>query len=232
VCSSLHANEDVKTGQVIGILSSEPYSSTQYVMHTIESFQPPVPKQSLQQLLSRLSRHERIRIAAALACGVIQLCGSWFNPHWNSSDIHLAVSSDNESLLDFFLTWSLSEPVAHKGRPPTFHPSTVRRDTLVPLGCAVVELSIGKSMAKHLLTSEDKDEDVTKFDTASKLVETALYESGSNYADAVRGCLFWSDKGSLCSDDNSFQERVFNTIVSPLLRDLAQFEDISIDLRM
>lgn len=73
---------------------------------------------------------------------------------------------------------------------------------------------------------------MTKFDTALNLVETALYENGSNYADAVRGCLFWSEIGLPYSDDNSFQERVFDTTVSPLLRDLVHFEDISFDLRM
>lgn len=147
-CSSLHINEtEIKTGQIIGMLSCEPYSAAQYAMHATESFQSAVPKQSLQQLQSLLSRSERIRIAAALACSVIQLCGSWLKPRWNSSDIHLAVNDYDDTLLDFFFfTWSLSESASHEGRPFIFRPSAVRRDILVPLGLALVELSIGKSM--------------------------------------------------------------------------------------
>lgn len=100
---------------------------------------------------------------------------------------------------------------------------------LVPLGCALVELSTGKPMDDlHLLGREnDDDKDVAKVETALRLIETALSESGSSYAKAVRGCFFWSDDGSLCIDDNSCQERVFDTIVSPLLQDLVYFEEIS-----
>lgn len=224
-CSSLRVTAaQTETRQMMGLLSCEPNSTTQYAIHTIKSIQPPVPKQSLQKMMSHLSRRERIRIAAGLACGVIQLSGSWLKPRWNSSDIHLAVNNDHRALLDlFFLTWSLSAPVSHEAGS-----STVRRDILVPLGRALVELSTGKSIgALQLSGSEDIDEEVTRFDTASRLVEAALYESGTNYAEAVHGCLFWSDRGSLCTEDNTFQDRVFDEIVSPLLRDLVHFEGLS-----
>lgn len=224
-CSSLRVTAaQTETRQMMGVLSCGPDSTTQYAIHTIKCIQPPVPKQSLQKMMSHLSRRERIRIAAGLACGVIQLGGSWLKPRWNSSDIDLAVNNDHRALLDFFfLTWSLSAPVSHEAGY-----STARRDILVPLGRALVELSTGKSIsALKLSGSEDIDEEVTRFDTASKLVEAALYESGTNYAEAVHGCFFWSDRGSLCTEDSTFQDRVFDEVVSPLLRDLVHFEGLS-----
>ena len=64
---------------------------------------------------------------------------------------------------------------------------------------------------------------MSRFKAASWLIKTVYMESGTNYADAVSSCLSWS----ALSLENRFEERVFDTIVSPLLKDLANFEGIA-----
>jgi hypothetical protein len=94
----------------------------------------------------------------------------------------------------------------------------------LPLGLALVELSLGKRL-HTLLNLEDENQDtlVSKFKAASWLIRMVYMESGTNYADAVNSCLSWS---GLCLEKR-FEERVFDTIVSPLLRDLANFEGLA-----
>ena len=94
----------------------------------------------------------------------------------------------------------------------------------MPLGLALVELSLGKSL-QTLLDLEDGSQDtlVSRLNTASWLVKMVYMESGTNYADVVNSCLSWS---GLCLE-KKFEERVFDTIVSPLLKDLGNFEGLA-----
>jgi hypothetical protein len=98
---------------------------------------------------------------------------------------------------------------------------------LVPLGRTLVELSLGRAIdTSNTLDDIREDDDVARVNTAIKLIEVVLDESGSNYADAVRNCLLWSGIGQ-SYDNNKFQENLFDAIVSPLLREMAYFEGIS-----
>ncbi|KAJ5725634.1 uncharacterized protein N7483_006991 [Penicillium malachiteum] len=210
--------------ECIGSISNELDASVKYTMHAVKTLSTPIPQRSLREVLSHISRQDRLYIATGLACGVIQFHDNWLKAWWDSSDVYLAAASDGRKVLldSMYLSWSFSSSNTSSTTGPNNgpHQPPPGNNRLLPLGLALVELSTGKSIQK-LIDPDDENGDipVTKLETASRLVEMVYKESGTNYADAVNSCLSWS---TLCLEKR-FEERVFETIVSPLLRDLVNF---------
>lgn len=227
ICSSLCVAEShVGRQESIGSISNELDTSFKYTMRAVKIHPKPVPQKPLREVLSHISRRDRLYIAASLACGVIQFCGNWLKPWWDSSDVHLATASDGSNVLldNLYLSWPLSSTRTIHRPPNDTKYCDFGADHLLPLGLALVELSLGKCL-HTLLNLEDGNQDtlMSRFKAASWLIKTVYMESGTNYADAVSSCLSWS----ALSLENRFEERVFDTIVSPLLKDLANFEGIA-----
>jgi hypothetical protein len=230
LCSSLSTSRTyTERRRVIGYFPDKIDATVRYAMFAVNDLKQRRPRQPLHQILAKIKRRDRIRIAAGLACGVMQLCGNWLKPRWNSSDIHLACNSGEDNvLLDFlFFSWPLYVSGSTNETTSLLDYSGVRRNMLVPLGRTLVELSLGRAIdTSNTLDDIREDDDVARVNTAIKLIEVVLDESGSNYADAVRNCLLWSGIGQ-SYDNNKFQENLFDAIVSPLLREMAYFEGIS-----
>lgn len=72
---------------------------------------------------------------------------------------------------------------------------------------------------------EDQDTRATQFNTASRLITKVYLESGIHYGDAVSSCLSGSPRELLCLQ-GGLDERIFDNITSPLLRDLVNFEGL------
>jgi hypothetical protein len=130
-----------------------------------------------------------------------------------------------------YLSWPLSIPGTDTDtdtgdRVPAMRQGANNPNLLLPLGLALVELSLGKPLGL-LFIPEDEDRDVerTRRNTASRLIPKVYLESGVPYGEAVESCLSWSSAHSLCVD-RGVEERVFERIISPLLRDLVNFEGI------
>lgn len=222
-CSSLCvAASRVERQESLGYISNELDASLNYTMHAVKILPKHVPQRPLRDALVRISRRDRLHIAAGLACGVIQYSGNWLKPWWDISDVHLAATSDGSSVLldDLYLVWPLATISKMQEPRDDGHPN-LGDNRLLPLGLALVELSLKKPL-RTLLDLEEEDHDilVTNFKTASWLVDEVHKESGTNYADAVHSCLSWST----LYFETRFEERVFDTIISPLLKDLIHFE--------
>jgi hypothetical protein len=209
-----------------GMISSHLDDPFHYIMHASTKIPSPTPPKPLKEVISQISRHDCLHIAAGLACGVIQYCGNWLKSRWDSSDVHLTAHKDGcDILLDsVYLSWPLSIPNTDTDSKTV---PTIRQgnnNLLLPLGLALVELSLGKSLGS-LLRPEDEDWDTerTRRNTASRLVPKVYLESGVPYGEAVESCLSWSSAHSLCVD-RGVEGRVFERIISPLLRDLVNFE--------
>jgi hypothetical protein len=192
-------------------------------MHAVKILPKGIPQKPLREVLSHISRRDRLHIATSLACGLIQFGGNWLKTWWDISDVYLAATSDDGGniLLDnLYLSWPISTSTTPGPRNDTKY-SNFGDNCLLPLGLALVELSLGKSLPT-LLDMEDGNQDklVSIFKTASWLVKMVYMESGTNYAEVVNSCLSWS---ALCLE-KKFEERVFDNIVSPLLKDLGNFE--------
>jgi hypothetical protein len=209
-----------------GMISSQLDDPFHYIMHASTKILSPTPPKPLKEVIFQISRHDRLHIAAGLACGVIQYCGNWLKSRWDSSDVHLTAHKDGcDIMLDsVYLSWPLSIPDTDTDSEtiPTMRQGN--NNLLLPLGLALVELSLGKSLGS-LLRPEDEDLDTekTRRNTASRLVPKVYLESGVPYGEAVESCLSWSSAHSLCVN-RGVEERVFERIISPLLRDLVNFE--------
>lgn len=227
-CYSLSlAGTHTEQQQPIGFVSNEADSSWMYTMDAVKRLPKGYLQKSLQDVLSEISRRDRLRLAAGLACGAVQFCGNWLKPSWDSSDVHLAADEDGYHVLmdSLYLSWPLLASTRREPCHSVRYPD-VRNNILLPLGLALVELSFGLDLSTFF-TPEDEHPDplVTKHRVASRLVGNVDLESGIPYGDAVRSCLHWSGVSLLCNE-SKFEDRVFEGIVSPLLKNLVSFEGL------
>lgn len=201
-------------------------------MHLKISRPEPVQLETLQRALPNRSRRERLYIAAGLACGVVQYHGNWLKEYRDSADIHLPVQGDDGtddiSATNLYLSWLLNSQPGPSGAAAIKY---LRRSPLVqdqilfPLGIALVELSLGKSIISlRSPQDEQADEDSTRFNTAFRVLKEVQQESGCDHRDTVKSCLCGLGVDEPCLETEEFQERVLKTVVAPLLVDLAHFE--------
>ncbi|KAJ5795317.1 hypothetical protein N7457_001916 [Penicillium paradoxum] len=229
-CSSLHNHEThIGLQETIGFICNQLDSSSRFTMYAVKSLPEEVLQKPLREVLSGISRRDRLHIAAGLACGVIQFCGNWLKASWDSSDIYLAAGEDGSSVLmeNLYLSWPILAPGTRRENCDFARYPGVRNNLLLPLGLALVELSLGKDLSTFF-APEDEHQDplVTRFRAASRLVTHVYLQSGAHYADAVHSCLHWPGVSSLCNEDG-FTESVFEGIVSPILKDFVNFEGLA-----
>ena len=247
MCSALcTVNGDHECRELIGSILDESDASHRYDMYLVRNLASDLQTQSLEDLLASsfnplglhmarggfvFKRRDRLFLAATLACSLLQFHGSWLKTQWGSRDILFAKTEDgNKAMLNHpYLSWHVL------GKPEELNVSTqvnrattalIRSEILFPLGLALVELSLCQTLSA-LRIPEDSDpiDAVANLKTASRLLHECVYfESGARYGDAVDKCLFWSETRNTKFDDEEFQRTVFDTIVSPLLDDLRDFE--------
>ncbi|KAJ5517228.1 hypothetical protein N7527_008788 [Penicillium freii] len=197
---------------------------------------PSTPDSPIQHP-EELSRRDRIYLATQLACSLLELHGTWLQHHWGTKDIFfLRGKAYRSSQFErpYLLRTGLNIPEAdtngstyrgHDDQNSRRQPNT----TLFPLALALIELSLGKAIST-LRRPEDGEasEDVSILNTAARLLRTVYDESGWNYGDAVKECLYWSRSKGDGFEDPYFDESVFDAIVVPLLKDYDHFEGVSL----
>jgi hypothetical protein len=166
-----------------------------------------------------LSPRKRLYIAATLASSVLQLHGNWLKAQWRTRDILFPEDvEDLKLLLDYpYVSWSVPgknkqlENMSVSSR--TDHP-LIKGKIMLPLGLALVEISLGHRLAVANLT------------TATRLLDAGEVNdwSATRYHEVVKTCLSWAsvEEGGL--DDERTQRDVFESIVSPLLENLRDSE--------
>lgn len=87
-----------------------------------------------------------------------------------------------------------------------------------------MELSLGRPLDTLLSQDETQDEKKVIVDYALKLTKEVRLESGWHYASVVDSCLSWSGVNTICRESHNFEERIFDKIVSPLLKDVMIFD--------
>jgi hypothetical protein len=176
-----------------------------------------------------LSRRDRLYLAAVLACGVLQLYGSWLKRQWGTKDVLFAQDSHHD-FTNFehpYLAWRVSNSSNYVSAIPSTS-NRIYNEILLPLAVALIELSLGKTISA-LYRSEDHGptERERHFNTGTRVLRFVYCESGTNYGDVVKQCLYWPrDKGERFEDPR-FDESIFDTVISPLLRDFDYFEGVS-----
>ena len=183
----------------------------------------------------RLTRHDRLYVGATLASSVLQLeKTAWLKQYWTSSDIHFhypdmkTSSGTRGTNLDPYISWNLADAISgmsigHQVSPLKDH--LVRSEPLLTLGLTLIELCFGKTMTQlKIETDIGANDQVTRLNTARRLLDQVYDESGGNYGDVVRRCLFCPfDVRKASVDNDDFQEAVFDNIVTPLFDDLEAF---------
>jgi hypothetical protein len=248
MCSTLRSIKIVsQRRELIGFIADEAENNPRHNLYLVRSHPNGLEKVSLEELLvpaspnvgpvqayrgSMLNRKDRYRLAAVLACGVLQLHGTWLKGNWKTVDIlfpkhELATRASLDS--PYVPPLALSDGPNERGSAvPQLHGSSsslIRSEILFPLGLALVELSLSQSM-QNLRRPEDDDpvEPVARLKTASRHLEDVYHESGTTYGDVVKRCLFWPGDCDAELDNEDFHDAVFNTVVAPLINELRIFE--------
>ncbi|KAJ5589279.1 hypothetical protein N7537_011957 [Penicillium hordei] len=222
-----------------------------YYLNLVRTIQDEMHLRSLQETLTgspstpdspiqhpeELSRRDRIYLATQLACGLLELHGSWLQQHWETKDIFFLrgkASQHSRYERPYLLRTGLHVPESdanestHRGHDDQ-NSSRQWNTTLFPLALVLIELSLGKAIST-LRRPEDGEagEDMSMLNTATRLLQTVYGESGSNYGDIVKECLYWSRSKGDGFEDPYFDESVFDAIVAPLLEEYYRFEGLSI----
>ncbi|KAJ0419352.1 hypothetical protein BJY00DRAFT_286330 [Aspergillus carlsbadensis] len=177
---------------------------------------------------TELSRRDRLYLAAVLACSILQLHGSWLKPEWGTKDVLFAQDPQDEStfLNHPYLVWPVTG-VNHEHATDSSQRHRIQNGILLPLAIALIELSLGETISSlSRVEDESPDDSQSTFNTASRVLKNVYCESGSSYGDVVKECLYWSRSKGKCFEDSQFDESVFDTVVSPLLKDLDYFEGL------
>jgi hypothetical protein len=228
----------------LGFISADSDTKQRYNLYLIKKLSKDIQTRTLEDLLASsrsrtirrhgysgvvFNRRDRLFLAATLACSVLQLHGSWLKAEWRSRDIIFADQEDsNKAMLEHpYLSWQVSNREDGLQVPPLKRTvsALIRSEVLFPLGLALVELSLGQTLASMREPEDDDiDEVVADLKTASRLITEVSYESGGRYSDVVRRCLFWHGAEDANLDNEDLQQAVFESVVSPLLEDYKDFE--------
>lgn len=172
-----------------------------------------------------LNKKDRLYLANELAHSVLKFQGSWLCANWSIHDIMLP-KEFGKSFYPIdrpFLMWNvLIHPEATTSHTPS---SVIRHETLFPLGLALIELSLGRTItALRIPEDENPDEKVALLKTANRCIDFVYGDSGAIYGDVVQKCLFWSHTRETDLDSEESQDTVFRHIISPLLVVVKNFD--------
>ena len=241
ICSTIYA-EHLSSGAIGFIVDEKGDKLKHYLCWADPTITPDTRSKSLDDLLScplsgahkvSLSRKDRLRIAVTLASSILELDGTlWLKPTWSSKDILFYEKTNQASDPPYthpYISWKLCR-TDDKVFGDMYYPSpnnhyAFRSETLFALGLTLVELCFGRKLA-DLHTPEDGDPSGTSthISTAYRLCNSVYYEMGTFYGDAVRRCLYQPfDVRDMSPDNEEFQQKVLDNIITPLKDDLLNF---------
>ncbi|KAL2827767.1 hypothetical protein BDW59DRAFT_143806 [Aspergillus cavernicola] len=248
LCTSLHAlgSFSPQSG-LIGYIFDEPNTSNRYNMRLLRILEQTIYLRSLHDILTtpnsveplrrlsptstELSRRDRLFLATLLACGVLQFHGTWLKQHWSIRDIKFAWDDEHKCIVIErpYLAWQVLERPCTSCRDASasHYTSQMRHPVLFPLALALIELSLGQPFSELPRPRYRSTRTSSGPQDAADFLTKVYCESGRNYGDAVKECLYWPPSKGGEFDDHKFQESVFETIIFPLLKDFNYFEGIS-----
>ncbi|KAJ5900798.1 uncharacterized protein N7473_004868 [Penicillium subrubescens] len=173
-------------------------------------------------------KRERRFLAAKLASTFLECHGNWLPSRWSSRNIFFTknITSTNleKTIRTPVLARKLSNPTEFEGYKL---PWTAFNDVLFPLGLALIELSLCRTITcLHPPSDPGQDEISTLLEKARTWIYDVTCESGTQYGDAVQQCLFWTKSREVDMESEEFQAAVFQYIVKPLVEDFDQFKDL------
>ena len=239
ICAALHTSHNLE--KALGFLVDEENEKWKHFIYRADTGIASEPRSSsLGDLLSSaerdsssvpLYRGDRLQIAVTLASSVLQLDGTlWLKSEWTSSDIyfHNKGSKACENYSYPYLPWRLCMAkgnVALSEKSAKLEHVSNRCQVLVALGLTLTELCFGQTLSRmRKIEDHDPNEDVTKYRTGCRLINSVYNEMGTSYGDVVRRCLLQPfDVRDMSLDNEELQQKVFDDVVTPLVEDLNNF---------
>jgi hypothetical protein len=186
---------------------------------------------SLRQALSKTaeltsypSRIQKLKVAVALAWGVLQFSNTpWLANDWNEDDIHFIdqTNAPSRSIYEYpFLHYDFSKTTIDS-RTQRRHIShrIVRNESIFTLGIVLLELCYGKMIEELQLPSDVMEgEPGPVWSTAHRVIEEELeYEAGKSYSDAAKRCIRCDfDCRSSSLSDEALQRAFYRGVIIPL----------------
>jgi len=188
----------------------------------------------IRQPRVRLSRKQRLQIAAAVAWATLYLCGTpWLGPDWNGKDDvqvffqlqeqqhrRAAALVDHVGISYVFKSEVPLETAATASDGLGFETRQIRNKALFTLGILLIELSLDKTfeqICREAQTNDSrpflKDGDevsslptpLTDYEIATELLEVIYRNEGELYGDAISRCLRCEFPGRDTTKDFRFQ---------------------------
>ncbi|KAL2842768.1 hypothetical protein BJY01DRAFT_200055 [Aspergillus pseudoustus] len=169
-------------------------------------------------------KRDRLDLAIRLAWSVLHFHGNWLPEHWRSRDILFPKSAAEDiqgTIENPYLSWNVShQVVASPGIS-----SIVTSRVLFPLGLALIELSLCRSISALQTPADDNPEEaVSLLKTANRCLEAVSSESGDWYGTVVQRCLYWSETRETDPSDETFQAAFYRLVLTPLLNTMQAFD--------
>lgn len=250
ICTALSSLQQPQVGVCVGHLVDDDLSALHHNVYHIKSKAPkntnvPTVEELLgvhseQSSASRVPYSRRARLAAAtcLALSVLLLDGSWLRQRWTLADfivdkessVHIITNGTTLLKDEIYLPMPIQPAIGsedeHLRLTEGLRDLRIRCATLFMLGISLIELSLGSPMTKLGFSQGFEEVDLrVNLKTATSLLPRVIDESNLAYGDVVRRCLDCPfDSNDLSLDDPSFQEFVYEKIVSPLLADFRTFQ--------
>jgi hypothetical protein len=219
--------------RMVGSFSDGQYLHSMYVRkNSVESLE----SQSLDDLLMSSSlapwipgfhfrKRDRLELSIRLAWSVLHFHGNWLPEYWRSRDILFPKSPgggmSQNALEHPYLAWNFS----HQGVATPDISSIVTNRVLFPLGLALIELSLCRSISALQTPKDDNpDEAVCLLKTANRYLDAVSSEGGAGYATVVRRCLYWSETKETDPEDKTFQAAFYRLVLTPLLDIIHAFD--------
>lgn len=170
------------------------------------------------------SPKDRLSLAVELAYSVLRLHGNWLKSQWRARDIKF-IGKPTGGLGHAALSLSVARGVeASTMCREGANSALIRNEILFPLGVVLIELSLCQPI-ELLRSPEDHDDNeaTATLKTATRLLRYVEPSSGHLYGDAVEQCLFghWTSGNNI--EDETMQEEIYQTVVSPLAENLKNF---------
>lgn len=241
ICSGIYETNPVETG--IGFLA-EAGIIKHSLYHVSADPRPGLRTTSLARLLQasghkpagcHVNRKDRLYIAATLASSVLQLDSTpWLKTQWTSRDIRFHLEDDISTIpsravvLHPYLSGDIHSADAEASytvEAPILKTHLVRSEALLNLGLTLVEICLGKTLADSKQPDDVNSNDtITRLNTAQRLLDDVDAEGGDKYGDVVRRCLFCPfEVRDFSLDNETFQQVVFDHVVTPLVDSLNDF---------
>ncbi|KAL2822859.1 hypothetical protein BJX63DRAFT_426698 [Aspergillus granulosus] len=170
-------------------------------------------------------KRDRLKLAIRLVWSVLHFHGNWLPEHWRSRDILFPMGpgggTSQRTFEHPYLAWNVSQQGVTS---PEISPVVTSR-VLFPLGLALVELSLCRSISALQRPEDDNpEESVSLLKTANRCLDAVCSESGAAYGTVVQRCLYWSETRETNPDDETFRAAFYRLVLTPLLNTMQAFD--------